>query len=100
MLAQKLLKSLLPRDGVVMSQQPQQPQQTNQQVSDSDWTTVLILSIFLGGMGVHRFYTGHTGTGVAMLLTAGGCGIWAIYDLVMIATEQFEDAQGRVIKKE
>jgi TM2 domain-containing membrane protein YozV len=78
----------------------QQPQQTTPQSSNSDWTTVLLLSIFLGGVGGHRFYTGHTGIGILMLLTAGGCGFLAIYDLIMVATEQFEDAQGRIVKKE
>ena len=64
-----------------------------------DWMTTLILAILGGGLGLHRFYTGHTGTGVAMLLTLGGCGIWAIYDIVMIATGQFKDAQGQPLLK-
>lgn len=68
--------------------------------SDKDWLVVLLLCFFAGALGVHRFYTGNIGTGVAMLLTAGGCGIWVIYDLVMIATEKFEDGEGRVVIKE
>jgi len=43
-------------------------------------TTLLIISILLGGYGVDRFMLGETGLGVAKLLTCGGCGIWAIID--------------------
>ena len=60
-----------------------------------DWLTTLLLALFLGGLGVHRFYTGHTGIGIAQLLTLGGCGIWALYDLIMIATGSFKDAAGQ-----
>ena len=42
--------------------------------------TALLLSIFCGTLGVDRFYLGDTGLGVGKLLTAGGCGIWAIID--------------------
>jgi len=64
-----------------------------------DWLVTLLLCLFLGGLGVHRFYTGHIGIGIAQLLTLGGCGIWAIIDLIMIITDKFTDAQGRPLQK-
>jgi len=60
-----------------------------------DWLTALLLSIFLGTLGVDRFYLGHTGLGIAKLLTFGGCGIWALIDIILIATDQMKDAEGR-----
>ena len=65
-----------------------------EQTSDKDWTTLLILSVLLGGLGVDRFYAGHTGLGVLKLLTIGGCGIWALIDIIMVATGKFTDADG------
>lgn len=64
-----------------------------------DWLTTLLLCIFTGTLGGHRFYTGHTGTAVAQLLTLGGCFIWTIIDLVNIITGKFLDAQGRPLLK-
>ncbi|MFZ1694582.1 MAG: TM2 domain-containing protein [Flavobacteriales bacterium] len=64
-----------------------------------DWLTTLLLCIFLGGLGVHRFYTGHTMIGVVQLLTLGGCGIWSLVDLIMIAIGSFKDAQGNALVK-
>jgi len=63
------------------------------------WTVTLFLCLFVGWTGAHRFYVGKTGSGVAMLLTGGGCGVWQIVDLVMIATGRFTDAQGRPLLK-
>lgn len=57
----------------------------------------LILCIFFGCFGVHRFYTGHIGIGVAQLLTFGGCGIWWLIDFLMIVTGSFTDNEGHKI---
>jgi uncharacterized membrane protein YvbJ len=60
-----------------------------------DWLTTLLLCFFVGGLGIHSFYTKKTGIGIAQLFTLGGCGIWALVDLIMIITENFKDGQGR-----
>lgn len=64
-----------------------------------EWLTTLLLCIFLGGLGVHRFYTGHTGIGLIQLFTGGGCGIWWIIDLISIVTGSYLDAQGKPLFK-
>ena len=63
-------------------------------VSDKDWLTTLLLSFFLGALGVDHFYTGKTMTGILKLITFGGCGIWALIDLIMVITGNFKDANG------
>ncbi len=65
----------------------------------------ILLSFFLGALGIHRFYLGHNGTGIAMLLlTVLTCGygtiitgIWALIDLVLIATGGLREANGRAL---
>ncbi len=49
-----------------------------------DPTTLLIVSILAGGLGIDRFMLGDTGMGVGKLITCGGLGIWSIVDLFMI----------------
>ncbi len=66
--------------------------------SDKDWLTTLLLCLFLGGLGIHRFYVGKTGTGILQLITLGGCGIWSLIDLIMIVTGSFSDKDGYAIK--
>ena len=67
--------------------------------TDKDWTVLLILSILLGGLGVDRFYAGHIGLGILKLLTVGGCGIWALIDIILVVTGGFKDANGVPITK-
>lgn len=45
-----------------------------------------ILAFVVGGLGIHRFYLGYTWQGIVQLLTLGGCGIWALIDLIRICT--------------
>lgn len=62
--------------------------------------TALLLSIFLGGLGIDRFYLGYSGMGVLKLLTAGCFGILYIYDIIMIATGKLCPADGSAYEDE
>ncbi|MFC5731225.1 MULTISPECIES: NINE protein [Nocardioides] len=66
--------------------------------SDKEWLTTVLISWLVGIFGVDRFYLGYTGLGVGKLLTLGGCGIWAIIDLVLILLRKVPDAQGRPLR--
>jgi len=66
-------------------------------VSDKDYWTATLLCFFLGVFGAHRFYVGKIGSGIAQLLTFGGLGLWAFYDLLMICMSKFEDSDGNKI---
>lgn len=65
--------------------------------SEKEWLVTLLLCLFLGSLGGHRFYTGKIGTGILQLITLGGCGIWTIIDLIMILTGKFTDKDGNEI---
>jgi len=65
-----------------------------------DWQTTFYLSFFLGHLGVDRFYSGNIGLGFAKALTCGGCGIWALYDLIMLYNEKYFDGSGHCLRPE
>ena len=64
-----------------------------------NYVPTLLLSTFLGSLGIHRFYTGYIGLGVLQLITCGGCGIWALIDFVCICFNKYEDADGDELEK-
>ena len=66
--------------------------------SDKSVTTAVLLGFFLGNLGIDRFYLGYTGLGILKLLTFGGCGIWGIVDIVLIATRKLPDSTGRPLR--
>jgi hypothetical protein len=66
-------------------------------VSDRSRLTTILLGLPLGIFGAHRFYAGKVGSGIAMLCTFGGLGLWWLADCVVIATGEFRDAKGRKI---
>jgi TM2 domain-containing membrane protein YozV len=66
-------------------------------VSRRSRLAALLLCFFLGVFGVHRFYVGKVGTGVAMIFTAGGLGIWVLIDFIMIIVGGFTDIDGKFV---
>ena len=56
-----------------------------------------LVCFFLGGLGVHRFVVGKIGTGILMLVTLGGFGIWVLIDFVMILLGKFTNKAGEPI---
>jgi TM2 domain-containing membrane protein YozV len=60
---------------------------------------VLLLCIFFGYLGFHRFYAGKTGTGILYMFTAGLFGIGILIDLIQILFGNFTDKAGYFIKE-
>jgi TM2 domain-containing membrane protein YozV len=58
-----------------------------------------LLCFFFGLFGVHRFYVGKVATGLLMIVTVGGLGIWWLIDLLVILLGGFSDKEGKLITK-
>ena len=56
-------------------------------------TTVLI-SFFLGSLGIDRFWLGYTGLGILKLITCGGLGVWSLIDFIPIILRKVPDSNG------
>ncbi|MGX9358553.1 TM2 domain-containing protein [Mycoplasma sp. 128] len=66
-------------------------------VSDKSRLVLVLLSWFLGGLGIDRFYAGRTMLGIFKLLTLGLCGIWWFIDFVLALLGSQKDSNGKLI---
>lgn len=93
---------------------PQQHFQNHYGKEQQSMVLAIVLAFFLGTIGVHRLYLGHTSTGIIMLVLGLvgyatwcfyigmvillGVGIWAIVDIILIATGSLRSADGTPLK--
>jgi TM2 domain/GYF domain 2 len=67
--------------------------------SQKQWAVALVLSIFLGFLGVDRRYLGQVGLGILKLLTLGGFGVWYVIDIILIAIGNVRDSKGLPLRR-
>ena len=67
--------------------------------TDNTWLVALLLCLFVGFLGIHRFYVGKSGTGLLQIITFGGFGIWVLIDLIMIVMGKFTNKEGNFISR-
>ena len=67
-------------------------------IGEKDWATTFLLSSFMGLLGLHRFYTGYIGIGIAQALTLGGFGLWSLIDWISICTNHYRDFENKRLK--
>lgn len=88
-------------EGVPQSSPSSSTTKTDAVINDlrinTEWLITLLLCFFLGIIGVHRFYNGKIGTGVLMIFTLGGLGIWVTIDIIMILFGKFTKKDGTLI---
>ena len=67
-------------------------------VSEKKRLVAFLLCFFIGAFGVHRFYVGKIGTGLLMIVTLGGFGIWYLIDCILVLCGAFKDKDGKTVK--
>ena len=69
------------------------------EVSERSRGVALTLAVIGGWLGLHRFYAGKIGTGIAQIFTLGGLGVWWMYDLILVVTGEFRDMNDLRIRR-
>ena len=88
-------KTLTFKEKIVLKSTQKQLKKNNTPVEgDKSHVAAILLSFFLGGLGIHRFYLGYTWQGVVQLLTLGGLGIWALIDFIRIIIKDLQPKDG------
>ena len=88
-------KKLTFKEKIVLKATQKQLKKSNNAVEgDKSHVAAILLSFFLGGLGIHRFYLGYTWQGVVQLLTLGGLGIWVLIDFIRIIIKDLEPKDG------
>lgn len=67
-------------------------------ISSKSKTVAILLCLFFGGIGIHRFYVGKIGSGILYLFTGGLFGIGWLVDLIKIILGSFTDSHGLPLK--
>jgi len=75
-----------------------QPDVARNKTTNNRWLVTFLLCLLLGVFGAHRFYLGRIGTGILMLITFGGLGIWYLIDLILVIVGQLRDHDGNFVK--
>lgn len=78
---------------------PETPDEAPGAEPKKDWLVTLLLCLFCGGIGVHRYYVGKIGTGILYTLTLGVFGIGTLVDLIKIICGKFTDKSGNLIQR-
>lgn len=93
-IAQKKLKNAINANETLDAAQLQKVITGKMAAGGKSQVIALILCLVVGGIGVHRFYLGYTWQGIVQVLTLGGCGIWALIDLIRIITGDLQPKDG------
>ncbi|MGN0847563.1 MAG: NINE protein [Kiritimatiellia bacterium] len=75
-----------------------------QKTMSNEWLTTVLLCVFLGSFGIHRFYTKNTGIAIAQLIFGllSCCvisAIWSLVDLIMLLTGNYKTGNGLILNQ-